>query len=182
MCCKLISDGSHQITTATLNLQNASTQVRNWDTFKGLSVVALVPGSHRDCQQGNWWCKQKHLPTAGCQFWCKQNQLDPFRTMLDFIRLLLVEIQEKWRDYFFPVLDQSRCRWFQEFCSNNTASRTSGPEFSVLAWQNCHLVCDKFRWLHSLTFEIYLQFFRLTSGSDIEHFIMYWCQFANYRK
>lgn len=37
--------------------KTASTQVRNWDTFKGLGVVAFVPSSHRDSQQGNWWCR-----------------------------------------------------------------------------------------------------------------------------
>lgn len=82
----------------------ASTEVRNWDTFRGLIVVALVPGSRGDCQQGNWWCRQRHLPTAGCQFWCNQNQRNPFRTMLDFTCFLLVEIQEKWHDRFFVCI------------------------------------------------------------------------------
>jgi len=54
-CCKLISDDSHQIRTATLDLQKRHLHKLETDTFKGLRVVASARSSHRDCQRGDRW-------------------------------------------------------------------------------------------------------------------------------
>lgn len=77
-----------------------------------------------------------HLPMTGCQFCWKNNQLNSFRTMLDFTCFLALcswKFKTKGMKKKCSVLHLSRFKQFQEFHGHDRASWTSGPLFSVLA-------------------------------------------------